>query len=141
MSVSIGQFVRQCVLENSELKNQEILDKVLEKFPEAKTTISCIAWYKTDMRKKGLIGGRRSAMTKDGIIKEIELLEKRLETLKLQLKAMEEEAAAVGREQTEAGAASETETKTVAEKPSKSHNKSKTKQEQEPAIEAEPTLM
>jgi len=138
MSVSIGQFVRQCVLENSELKNQEILDKVLEKFPEAKTTISCIAWYKTDMRKKGLIGGR-SAMTKDGIIKEIELLEKRLETLKLQLKAMEEEAAAVGEEQVEA--APETETKTVAEKPSKSRNKSKTKQEQEPAIEAEPALM
>lgn len=140
MSVSIGQFVRQCVLENSELKNQEILDKVLEKFPEAKTTISCIAWYKTDMRKKGLIGGR-SAMTKDGIIKEIELLEKRLETLKLQLKAMEEEAAAVGEEQTEAEAAPETETKTVAEKPSKSRNKSKAKQEQEPAIEAEPALM
>lgn len=137
MSVSIGQFVRQCVLENSELKNQEILDKVLEKFPEAKTTISCIAWYKTDMRKKGLIGGR-SAITKDGIIKEIELLEKRLETLKLQLKAMEEEAAAaVGEEQTEA--APETETKTVAEKPSKSRNKSK--QEQEPAIEVEPALM
>lgn len=136
MSVSIGQFVRQCVLENSELKNQEILDKVLEKFPEAKTTISCIAWYKTDMRKKGLIGWR-SAMTKDGIIKEIELLEKRLETLKLQLKAMEEEAAAVGEEQTEAVP----ETKTVVEKPSKSRNKSKTKQEQEPAIEAEPALM
>lgn len=136
MSVSIGQFVRQCVLENSELKNQEILGKVLEKFPEAKTTISCIAWYKTDMRKKGLIGGR-NAMTKDGIIKEIELLEKRLETLKLQLKAMEEEAAAVGEEQVEAAP----ETETVAEKPSKSRNKSKTKQEQEPAIEAEPALM
>ena len=138
MSVSIGQFVRQCVLENSDLKNQEILDKVLEKFPQAKTTISCIAWYKTDMRKKGLIGGR-SAMTKDGIIKEIELLEKRRETLKLQLKAMEEEAAAVGEEQVEA--APETETETVVEKPSKSRNKSKTKQEQEPAIEAEPALM
>ncbi len=90
MSVTIGQYVRECVLENSELKNQEILDKVLEKFPEAKTTISCIAWYKTDMRKKGLIGSR-SGTTKEGITKEIEVLEKRLATLKAQLATMEEQ--------------------------------------------------
>jgi hypothetical protein len=97
--MSIGQFVRQCVIENSDLKNQEILDKVLEKFPEAKTTISCIAWYKTDMRKKGLIGSR-SGTTKEGITKEIEVLEKRLATLKAQLATMEEQAEEQAEEQT-----------------------------------------
>ena len=70
--MSIGEFVRKCVLENSDLKNQEILNKVLEKFPEAKTTIACIAWYKTDMRKKKLIGPRK-LVSKEGLTKETAL--------------------------------------------------------------------
>ena len=53
--VSIGSFVRNLVKENLNTPNKELLDKVLQEFPNAKTSMACIAWYKSDMRKKGLI--------------------------------------------------------------------------------------
>jgi hypothetical protein len=34
--------------------NQEIVDLVLEKFPSAKTTTKCIAWYKSNIKKQML---------------------------------------------------------------------------------------
>jgi hypothetical protein len=82
--MSIGKFVRNCVLENSEMKNEEILTKVKEAFPTAKTTYACIAWYKSDMRKKGLIE-KRNTKTPEQLDQEIKLLEKRLEQLKAQV--------------------------------------------------------
>jgi hypothetical protein len=54
MALGIGQFVRH-LLKNSKKTNQEILDLVLKTFEGSKTTPACIAWYKSDMRKKGLL--------------------------------------------------------------------------------------
>jgi len=33
--------------------NEQVLDTVLKKFPEAQTTIASINWYRHDMRRKG----------------------------------------------------------------------------------------
>jgi hypothetical protein len=52
--LGIGQFVRQMMLKSTK-NNTEILELVHKHFPEAKTTPACIAWYKSDLRKKGLI--------------------------------------------------------------------------------------
>jgi hypothetical protein len=54
--LGIGQFVRH-LLKNSTKSNAEILELVLKTFEGSKTTPACIAWYKTDMRKKGLLDG------------------------------------------------------------------------------------
>lgn len=58
-NMSIGKFVREAILANAEATSQEILNQVQEQYPEAKTSPACIAWYKSDMRKKGLLGGGR----------------------------------------------------------------------------------
>ena len=50
----VGNFVRGLILKG-ELSNSEILDKVKEKFVGCETTMACVAWYKSDMRKKGII--------------------------------------------------------------------------------------
>jgi hypothetical protein len=60
----IGQFVRH-MLKNSTKTNAEILELTLKAFEGSKTTAACIAWYKTDMRKKGLLpGGVQRGRTK-----------------------------------------------------------------------------
>jgi len=52
--MNIGQLAKHLML-NSTKSNKEILEIVLKQFPEAKTSMACIAWYKSDLRKKGLI--------------------------------------------------------------------------------------
>lgn len=49
----IGQFAVRVLLTEPTLKNQEVLDLVKREFPDAKTTMACIAWYKSDIKKKG----------------------------------------------------------------------------------------
>lgn len=56
MVLGIGQFVRQMLLKSTKT-NAEILALTLQVFPDAKTTPACIAWYKSDLRKKGLLTG------------------------------------------------------------------------------------
>jgi hypothetical protein len=56
ISMGIGQFVRW-MLKNTSKTNAEILELTLKTFEGSKTTAACIAWYKTDMRKKGLLTG------------------------------------------------------------------------------------
>jgi len=55
-SLGIGQFVRHMLL-HSKKTNDEILQMVLKAYEGSKTTAACIAWYKTDLRKKGLLDG------------------------------------------------------------------------------------
>ena len=52
--MNIGQFITWLIL-NTEKSNTEILEAVHEKFEGAKTTPACVAWYKTKLRKQGLI--------------------------------------------------------------------------------------
>ena len=47
----IGKFVKN-LIQTTKLSNSEILTKVKEQFPEAQTSMACIAWYQTDLRKK-----------------------------------------------------------------------------------------
>ena len=56
--VSIGQTAISLILAQPDLSNQQILDKVREQFPSAQTTMACIAWYKSKLRKEGKIGAR-----------------------------------------------------------------------------------
>ena len=53
----IGKFIVEKIL-TTNLSNTEILAEVIKKFDGAKTTMACIAWYKTKMRKEGKIGAR-----------------------------------------------------------------------------------
>jgi hypothetical protein len=55
-AIGIGQFVRHLLMHSTK-SNSEILELVLKTFEGSKTTPACIAWYKTDLRKKGLLDG------------------------------------------------------------------------------------
>jgi hypothetical protein len=88
--MSIGNTVRSMILENPSMKNEDVLTAIKAKFPEAKTTYACIAWYKTDMRKKGLITGR-NVKTQEQVREEIEQLKARITTLEAQLVTETEE--------------------------------------------------
>jgi hypothetical protein len=77
--MSIGKFVRDQVLLNPEAKNDDILKLVKAKFPEAKTSYACIAWYKSDMRKKGIIASKKSRtleQVQDELLQAMALVEK-----------------------------------------------------------------
>lgn len=52
--MNIGQFITWLIL-NTKKSNTEILEAVHEKFEGCKTTPACVAWYKTKLRKQGLI--------------------------------------------------------------------------------------
>lgn len=75
-SMGIGQFVRHLLLKSTKT-NAEILELVAKHFPESKTTAACIAWYKSDLRKKGLLEGGKSR----GSVKTVELSEAELAEL------------------------------------------------------------
>lgn len=51
--VSIGSRSRELIKQG--LSNAIILETIKMEFPQGKTTMACIAWYKSDMRKKGLL--------------------------------------------------------------------------------------
>ncbi len=54
--VSIGSRSRELIKQG--LSNAVILETIKMEFPNGKTTMACIAWYKSDMRKKGLLAPR-----------------------------------------------------------------------------------
>ena len=56
--VIIGSTAIQLILENPDWANQQVLDRVKELFPSAQTSMACIAWYKSKLRKEGKIGQR-----------------------------------------------------------------------------------
>lgn len=66
--MSVGGYCRALIkkadLENLHLSNEDMAAKVVAKFKEhgveVKTSAACIAWYKSDMRKKGLLTSKSS---------------------------------------------------------------------------------
>ena len=56
--VSIGSTAIQLILANPDWTNQQILEEVKKLFPTAQTSMACIAWYKSKLRKEGKIGQR-----------------------------------------------------------------------------------
>ena len=61
--MSIGKFASNLILTTNK-SNTEILAEVRKAFPEAKTTMACVAWYKSDLRKKGKIAKRGAEVAK-----------------------------------------------------------------------------
>jgi len=61
--MSIGKFASNLILTTNK-SNTEILDAVKAQFPAAKTTMACVAWYKSNLRKKGLIPQRGTVVDK-----------------------------------------------------------------------------
>ena len=57
---SIGS--RSRLLIKTGMSNTAILETIKNEFPHAKTTMACIAWYKSDMRKKGELPKRGEAV-------------------------------------------------------------------------------
>jgi hypothetical protein len=82
--MNIGQFARHIIKQNPAMKNDDVLNLVKAQFPQGKTTYACIAWYKTDMRKKGLLPSGQ-VRTKEMVEAELkaasELVEKLTEEL------------------------------------------------------------
>ena len=62
------------------MSNTDVLEAVKKQFPAAKTTMACIAWYKSDLRKKKLIPGRNASE---------QSLDEKITALRLQLIALE----------------------------------------------------
>ena len=68
-TVNVGQVCRALILKNEDLEkkfsNEELAQKVVEIFKEkeveVKASAACVAWYKNDMRKKGILVGKSQA--------------------------------------------------------------------------------
>ena len=52
----VGERCKQLLLEGI-LDNKGILEQIKKEYPEAKTSIACIAWYKSDLKKKKPVDG------------------------------------------------------------------------------------
>lgn len=86
----IGQFAVRVLLTEPSLKNQQVLDLVKREFPEAKTTMACIAWYKSDIKKKGTPPIAKE-VTLESIDQEIQEAQDKLEELQGKREAWLEE--------------------------------------------------
>lgn len=88
----IGQYAQRLML-SSDMKNPEILNAVRAAFPEAKTTLACIAWYRSDIKKqaKTAPAPTPAERTKELIAAEIEDCKQLLLTLEEELEAVTEE--------------------------------------------------
>ena len=52
----VGERCRQLILEGV-LDNKGILEQIKKEYPDGKTSIACIAWYKSDLKKKAPVDG------------------------------------------------------------------------------------
>ena len=51
----VGEYAQDLLCETSDVK--EVLQKVLERFPEAQTSLKCIYWYRSKMMKEARAAG------------------------------------------------------------------------------------
>jgi hypothetical protein len=72
--MNIGQLITYLIL-NSTKSNTEILEIVKTQFEGCKTSPACIAWYKSKLRKEGLIEKGRTQKYK------VEMTQEQLEAL------------------------------------------------------------
>jgi len=73
--MNIGNFARAQILLGK--SNSEILDLIRIQFPDGKTTPACVAWYKSDMRKKGMLEKKvpQKALTREELLQQLAALE------------------------------------------------------------------
>ena len=86
--MSIGKFAQTLILANPNMTNTEVLGAIKLAYPEAKTSMACIAWYKSDLRKKGNLAPR--AAQPASVEDQIKFLEAKLEELKAKQVPVEE---------------------------------------------------
>lgn len=81
----IGQYVIRLLMSGSTLGNEQIVALVKQEFPTAETTSACIAWYKSDLKKK-IKNNKITITPKEVTVEEIEeeilSLEEKIEELK-----------------------------------------------------------
>lgn len=75
---SVSRFlIQKAYDEGKTISNEDLATKVVEIFKgkevEVKTSASCIAWYKSKMRKEGLIGQSAGAKSIEVDLDSIEL--------------------------------------------------------------------
>jgi hypothetical protein len=81
--VNVGQVCRALILKNEEqgskMSNEELAQRAVKIFADAeievKTSAACIAWYKNDMRKKGVLVGKSQPKSIELNLDELELEE------------------------------------------------------------------
>jgi pyrimidine operon attenuation protein/uracil phosphoribosyltransferase len=70
-------LITKCQEQGVTLSNEELAQKVVELFKaqdvEVKTSGACIAWYKSDMRKKGQLLGKAQHKAIEIDMEEVEL--------------------------------------------------------------------
>jgi hypothetical protein len=62
LNIGVGDFVRNLMFKDEKLSNKDILELVNKKYGNENTTLSCVSWYRNDVRKnwnKGVNGFER----------------------------------------------------------------------------------
>jgi hypothetical protein len=49
----VGAFIRQTLVDTPDMKAADVISLVQKKWPEAKTSIACVGWYRSKMYKTG----------------------------------------------------------------------------------------
>lgn len=79
LQMSIATTAYSLIVANPSAKNKEIATMIRELHPDAKTTDNCIAWYKSNMKKKNITVEATVTRTSKVIQEEIEMLQEELE--------------------------------------------------------------
>jgi hypothetical protein len=85
MTQSIGSFARNIIATRSELSNAQVLELVRAQFPSAKTSVACIAWYKSNMKKTGY------KVEKIVVERTLEIIQAELEDAQMRVELLQEE--------------------------------------------------
>jgi hypothetical protein len=56
--LGIGKIIQDMILIDPERKNQDILDEIKSLYPQVNTSYSCVAWYRSNLRKNNLLPKR-----------------------------------------------------------------------------------
>lgn len=84
----IGAYAQRLMV-SGQFKNPDILAKIQEQFPEAKTTMACIAWYRSDLKKKNHVQPAEVDRTVDVIKAELEEAKQKVLDLEEEVKILE----------------------------------------------------
>lgn len=124
----IGQYAQR-LMTSTDLKNPAILDQIGKQFPEAKTTMACIAWYRSDLKKKGMV----AQPVQQEVERTMEVIEAELAEAQAKVEELGEELASLKQAQEEELLAQEEELKERLEqiKKLKALNKKEEKKEEE----------
>lgn len=60
----IGKFVNDLLDKNIDMKTEDVLQKVHDKFPDAKTSKACVAWYRSHHPKHSTLAKSKAVSKK-----------------------------------------------------------------------------